>query len=387
MFAFREVIFLAISKKENGYRVDVSLGIDPITKKQQRVRIKGIKKKKEAQELEAQYIRLYHEKKIVSSSSFTLKDIQEIYFKKYTSNQKPNYVRSQKELYKNHIEPFFGNALITLLKFKQINDFQNSLLEKESATKKTLSKNSINKIMILLGKLFNTAIKENIIIENPCRNIEKLKFEKKEMNFWTADTFKIFLSAINEDKEPYTYLFYQTAFLTGLRAGEMIALTWKDVDFDRGEIRVNKTASLIKGEYVTTEPKTANSRRFVTINTNLLKRLEVWKKEQQQFLFDSFQNFDPEKLLVFQYNENHPSRDFFSRRIKRIIKENNLAIDPIRLHDFRHSHVALLINNGEEPTAIKERLGHASITTTIDVYGHLYPNKQKSMSDKLNNIF
>lgn len=378
---------MAISKKENGYKIDVSLGIDPITKKQQRVRIEGIKKKSKAQELEARYIRLYHEKKLVSASSFTLEDIQEIYFEKYTSNQKASYIRSQQELYKNHIKPFFKNALITSLRFKQINDFQNCLLIKESVAKKTLSKNSINKIMILLGKLFNTAIKENIITENPCRNVEKLKFQKKEMNFWTANTFKIFLAAIDEEREPYTSLFYQIAFLTGLRAGEMIALTWNDIDFDRSEIRVNKTASLIRGEYITTEPKTINSRRFVTINSNLLKRLKKWKESQQQFLLDHFQNFNPDSLLVFQYNENHPSRDFFSRRIKRIIKENELNIEPIRLHDFRHSHVALLIHNGEEPTAIKERLGHASITTTIDTYGHLYPNKQKSMSDKLNNLF
>lgn len=373
---------MVIKKDGNNYRIDVSLGIDPITKKQIRVREGNIKKKGTAQELEAQYIRLYHEKKLVSASSFTLEDIQEVYFEKYTSNQKPSYLRSQKELYNNHIKPFFRNALITSLKFKQINDFQNSLLKKESAAKKPLSKNSINKIMILLGKLFNTAIKENIIIENPCRNIEKLKFQKKEMNFWTVDTFKNFLAAIDEEKEPYTSLFYQVAFLTGLRAGEMIALNWKDIDFDRSEIRVNKTASLI-----TTEPKTVNSCRFVTINSNLLNRLKDWKEKQPQFLLDHFQNFDPEKLLVFQYNEHHPSRDFFSRRIKRIIKEKNLLIEPIRLHDFRHSHVALLIHNGEEPTAIKERLGHASITTTIDTYGHLYPNKQKSMSDKLNNLF
>lgn len=56
------------------------------------------------------------------------------------------------------------------------------------------------------------------------------------------------------------------------------------------------------------------------------------------------------------------------------------------LHDFRHSHVVLLIHNNEEPTKIKQRLGYASITTTIDTYGHLYPNAQKSMSDKLDDI-
>lgn len=76
---------------------------------------------------------------------------------------------------------------------------------------------------------------------------------------------------------------------------------------------------------------------------------------------------------------------FETKKITKICKDAGLT--PIRLHDFRHSNVALLIDNHEEITAIKERMGHASITTTIDTYGHLFPNKQKSMSDKFDNIF
>ena len=204
------------------------------------------------------------------------------------------------------------------------------------------------------------------------------------MHFWTINEFKIFLSAIDE-QQTFLKLFYQVAFLTGLRAGELIVLTWNDIDFTKNEIRVNKTTSLIKGQYITTPPKTSNRERYVTINQKLADSLLLWKDSQKQFLIDNFQNIKGE-LLVFQYNENHPSRDYFSRKIKKIIQSNDLKIKPIRLHDFRHSHVALLIHNGEEPTAIKSRLGHVSITTTIDTCGHLYPNKQKSMSDKLDNL-
>lgn len=377
---------MVIKKNDTGYSIDVSLGIDPITKKQRRKKQSGIPTKKEAIDLENQYIRLYHDNKLVPSYSYTLTDIKNIYFEKYTKNQKLTYLRSQKELFKNHIKPYFKDIAITTIKFNQINDFQNYLLTKKSkTTKKYLSKNTINKILILLGKLFNIAIKENILTENPCNTIEKLKFQKNEMSFWTVEDFKTFISAI-DSKYPHLILFYQVAFFTGLRAGELIALKWNDIDFVRNEIRVNKTSSLINGQYITTSPKTASSDRYVTINSKLAQRLSQWKNYQPQYLIEQFQNIENEELFVFQYNENHPSRDYFARRIKKIIKLNDLPIEPIRLHDFRHSHVALLIHNGEEPTAIKNRLGHASITTTIDTYGHLYPNKQKSMSDKLDEL-
>lgn len=377
---------MVIRKTNTGYSIDISLGVDPLTKKQRRKKQSRIPTKKEAIEIQNEYIRLYHENRLVSASTYNLQDVFNIYIEKYTKNQKLSYIRSQKEFFRNHIQPFFNDTKITSIKFNQINAFQNHLLEKVSKqTKKKLSKNTINKINISLSKIFQTAIKENILHENPCKNLEKLKFQKKDMNFWTIDEFKLFISAI--DKEQFfLILFYQVAFLTGLRAGELIALTWNDIDFTKNEIRVNKTASLFKGEYITTPPKTSNSERYVTINQKLADNLFFWKDTQRQFLIDNFQNIQGD-LLVFQYNENHPSRDYFSRKIKKIIQSNDLKVKPIRLHDFRHSHVALLIHNGEEPTAIKNRLGHASITTTIDTYGHLYPNKQKSMSDKLDTLF
>ncbi|EGO6634145.1 site-specific integrase, partial [Enterococcus faecalis] len=175
------------------------------------------------------------------------------------------------------------------------------------------------------------------------------------------------------------------AFFTGMRAGEMIALTWNDIDFYNQTVRINKSAKLINGNYVTTTPKTESSNRYITINTKITAMLKKWQKIQPKLLIDNFQNIDSDKLLVFQYSEKHPSSDYYSKQIKKIIAKNNLNLKPIRLHDFRHSHVALLIHNNEKNTTIKERLGHSSITTTIDTYGHLYPNSQKSMSDKFDN--
>ncbi|MFG5449982.1 tyrosine-type recombinase/integrase [Enterococcus faecalis] len=372
-----------ITKKENGYFVDVSLGIDPISGKQRRKRL-TVSTKKEAQQIESKYLRLYHENKLTTNSNLTLKDIYEIYEEKYTQNLKPSYKQTQERIFKNYIEPYFKNTQIKLIKKQQIYDFQQFLLTSKPKRKETLSNKTINMIIIHLQKLFNVAMKEGLSYENPCNQIDKLKVQKKEINFWTLDEFTTFISHIDKNK-PFLKVFYQFAFFTGMRAGEMIALTWSDIDFYNQTVRINKSAKLINGNYVTTTPKTESSNRYITINTKITSMLKKWQEIQPKLLIDNFQNIDSDKLLVFQYNEKHPSSDYYSKQIKKIIAKNDLNLKPIRLHDFRHSHVALLIHNNEKNTTIKERLGHSSITTTIDTYGHLYPNSQKSMSDKFDN--
>ncbi|EGO8829125.1 site-specific integrase, partial [Enterococcus faecalis] len=371
------------TKKENGYFVDVSLGIDPISGKQRRKRL-TVSTKKEAQQIESKYLRLYHENKLTTNSDLTLKDIYEIYEEKYTQNLKPSYKQTQERIFKNYIEPYFKNTQIKLIKKQQIYDFQQFLLTSKPKRKETLSNKTINMIIIHLQKLFNVAMKEGLSYENPCNQIDKLKVQKKEINFWTLDEFTTFISHIDKNK-PFLKVFYQFAFFTGMRAGEMIALTWSDIDFYNQTVRINKSAKLINGNYVTTTPKTESSNRYITINTKITSMLKKWQEIQPKLLIDNFQNIDSDKLLVFQYNEKHPSSDYYSKQIKKIIAKNDLNLKPIRLHDFRHSHVALLIHNNEKNTTIKERLGHSSITTTIDTYGHLYPNSQKSMSDKFDN--
>ncbi|MBM9830889.1 site-specific integrase [Enterococcus faecalis] len=372
-----------ITKKENGYFVDVSLGIDPISGKQRRKRL-TVSTKKEAQQIESKYLRLYHENKLTTNSDLTLKDIYEIYEEKYTQNLKPSYKQTQERIFKNYIEPYFKNTQIKLIKKQQIYDFQQFLLTSKPKRKETLSNKTINMIIIHLQKLFNVAMKEGLSYENPCNQIDKLKVQKKEIDFWTLDEFTTFISHIDKNK-PFLKVFYQFAFFTGMRAGEMIALTWSDIDFYNQTVRINKSAKLINGNYVTTTPKTESSNRYITINTKITSMLKKWQEIQPKLLIDNFQNIDSNKLLVFQYNEKHPSSDYYSKQIKKIIAKNDLNLKPIRLHDFRHSHVALLIHNNEKNTTIKERLGHSSITTTIDTYGHLYPNSQKSMSDKFDN--
>ncbi|WP_118907760.1 tyrosine-type recombinase/integrase [Listeria weihenstephanensis] len=354
----------------------------PLRKNNAELKKTNIKTKAEAEHLESYYKQQYFQNNLVTSLKVTFEQIGNKYFANYIVDQKPTYVRTQKGYYNHRILPYFKGSMVSKIEKKDCIIFRDKLLNEDEKTR--LSSNSINKHMILLKKLFDVAVDDNLIIRNPCIGIKKLKVVKQKMKFWTTAEFKCFIDAINE-KDHVDKVFFTTAYLTGMRAGEMMALQWDDIDFGRNEIHVSKTMSRVNGENIVTTPKSTNSNRYITINAKLAEMLKDWK-ERQEALLKSYLITDLKDITVFQYSINTPIRECFgTKKITKICKD--AGIRPIRLHDFRHSHVALLIDNHEEITAIKERMGHASITTTIDTYGHLFPNKQKSMSDKFDKMF
>ena len=117
-----------------------------------------------------------------------------------------------------------------------------------------------------------------------------------------------------------------------------------------------------------------------------MEDLKNWKEAQYALLNRDTKIDDPDKIQVFQHKARLLSKDNVRKKYEVILRRNP-SIDKIRIHDFRHSHVALLINNNEDPYVIKERIGHASINTIYDLYGHLYPSKQLETADRLDNLY
>ncbi|MEC1701571.1 tyrosine-type recombinase/integrase [Bacillus velezensis] len=367
---------MSVKKLENGqYQVDVSFGFDPITG--ERIRTRPITStRKEALELEAKLRREFQEERARKSRSVSFPTLISIYLANCEIDSKPNYYQNQKYIINKHISDYFLKSDIQKITHREITNFRKHLMETG------LSNKSVNNIMTSLSKIFDTAVHEEILKRNPCDNVKRLPLTRKKMKFWRPEEFKKFISLIPQDQLLFK-TFYTVAFLTGLRCGEMLALQWKDIDKILLEIDVHKSCTWLDGQFVVTTPKTKNSIRRVSINKKLLKLLERWREAQEE-LFNELGIRHSHDTYIFQYKDTPSRKDIFSRKIKYFCKDSDLT--PIRLHDFRHSHVALLIHQGEDYITIKERLGHGSVKTTIDVYGHLYPNKQKEMADKLDDL-
>lgn len=367
------------SKDKKTWIIDISAGPNIITGKRKRIVRKGFATKKEAEE-EEQKINIYILNDEPDFDHIRIDPLYELMKKEDSRNQrKASYIQTQEYNYNRHIKPYFENAIIAQLTYEHIDEFRESLLKKE------LTNNSINKILILLKKILDMALRKGYIKDNPCTHLRKLKTEAKKMKFWTVQEFMKFKALFHADELNFL-LFFSVSFFTGMRSGELLGLTWEDLDFNRSEINVNKTLVKLKGHCIYNEPKTTAGKRRIVVNSKLMEDLRKWKDQQMPLLEDQLLVKDWDKIQVFQQGPELLTKDHVRKKYEAVLRRDS-SIEKIRIHDFRHSHVALLINNNEDPYMIKERIGHASITTIYDLYGHLYPSKQLDTASRLDNFY
>ncbi|MCI7677139.1 MAG: tyrosine-type recombinase/integrase [Streptococcus orisratti] len=377
---------MTVKKAKNGtWTVDISDGFHPVTQKRIRIIRKGIKTKKEALELE-QYIRVVELKEkrfnflVTTDMLFDILEEEDL-----QNNRKISYISTQRNNYERHIKPYFMGTNLNKLSYEHIFEFREHLKTKPKKQNNSfrLSHNTVNKIMILLKKIFDTGVRKSLMDKNPVENLRKLPISKPTINFWSVEEFNEFRKLITSEEIGYD-LFFTIAFFTGMRMGEILALNWGDINLITNTIHITKTAYFVNGINHINSTKTRARTRYITVNHKLAKKLADWK-EKQEVLLKEFTT-DTESLQVIQSTPIPMTKNMIDKKFKQLLARNN-QLKKIRTHDLRHSHASLLINQGEDYLVVKECLGHASITTTIDTYSHLYPSKQKNLANKLDDIF
>lgn len=377
---------MTVKKAKNGtWTIDISDGFHPVTQKRIRIIRKGFKTKKEALDIE-QHIRVVElrEKRfdflVTTDMLFNILEEED-----RQNNRKISYISTQKNNYERHIKPYFKDTNLNKLSYEHIFEFREHLKtkSKKQNSNSTLSPNTVNKIMILLKKIFDTGVRKSLIDKNPVDNLRKLPISKPTINFWSVEEFNEFRKLITKDEISYD-LFFTIAFFTGMRMGEILALNWYDINLITSTIHVTKTAYFVNNENHINSTKTIAGTRLITINNKLTVMLTDWKEKQVDLLKEF--TTDTDSLQIIQSTPIAITKNMVDKKFKQVLSRNK-NLKKIRIHDLRHSHASLLINQGEDYLVVKERLGHASITTTIDTYSHLYPSKQKNLANKLDDIF
>lgn len=269
----------------------------------------------------------------------------------------------------NALLPTFGDMQLTEITRERIDQFAAA-----QAAEGKVSPATINKNIGALRRLLNLAVEWGYLPKNPTEGIKNLREEHKEMDFLTPEEIQLLLKHADE---PYRSLFL-TAVTTGMRRGELLSLQWGDIDWHNSVIHVRRNLISVKAKAGTrvwrfVTPKSRKSVRAVPMLKELREALELHKMTAPASPDD----------LVFCAKDGRPldPNNMVKREFNPTLAQAGLR--RVRFHDLRHTYAAVLVSHGVNVKVIQTLLGHASIQTTLDTYGHLLPS---SMADVSANI-
>ncbi|ACX52443.1 integrase family protein [Ammonifex degensii KC4] len=219
------------------------------------------------------------------------------------------------------------------------------------------------------------ARKRKLLHHDPTEGVPAPRGETQEITPWTGEEAARFLEYLEKARMRKAYkAFFRLALATGMRLGELQALRWQDVDLKRGEVCVRRTYS--EAGKCFHEPKTKKARRRIPIDPVTTAWLREWRKEQLEERLRAGEGWADREGLVFTTRKGTVvDRDDLLRALRRACRE--AGVPGIRFHDLRHTHASLLLRQNVHPKVVQERLGHASVKTTLDLYSHLLPGAQE----------
>lgn len=264
---------------------------------------------------------------------------------------KPSTIDAYEGYLRAHLKPYFTGMRLVNITPQTVREF---IKHQKDTTK--LSNNSIDKNVRLLKSIIQKQVDEGALFLNPVDKVKKLKIETKEMRALNVDeVMKILETCKKHNPDFYPILF--TALFTGMRRGELLALTWDKINWVKCEIKIDR--SIYKGQFVT--PKTKTSIRKIGMTQELVKVLKEWKLKS----LSNSNNF----VFANEAGNSIDPRNLVQRMFVPIVKR--AGIDKLRWHDLRHTYASILMAKNAQIKFIQKQLGHSSAKMTIDRYGHL----------------
>lgn len=366
-----------VSKKtgEVSWQVTVEGEKDPLTGERQRSykTVKGTKKQAEA--VKRKLIDELENGGITKVSTMKLGDWMLQWLALYLPNIEATTRAGYKDRIENRIIPTLGSIPLKALNTAHIQGWVNGLKD-EGLAPKTVKNAYLN-----LKAALDKAVMLKMVPYNPCVGVELPKLQKYKGEIYdTAEMEKLLKTAEETDM----YLIALLAVMVGFRRGELVALQWEDVDLKKGVIHVRHNMVIADGEKITKAPKSSAGIRDVSIGPRVVAEL---KKAHTQYLKNKMLNrrcFKDSGLVICKEDGSGYRPDSITQKWERFIQQNGLK--PIRFHDLRHSCATAMIEAGVDPKTVQQRLGHADISVTMNIYAHSTKAMDRSAADKMDNL-
>jgi len=362
-----------ITQRSKGtYSLKISIGKDPATGKykSQWFTVKG--SKRDAEKRLSELLHQIDTGAYMKPGKTTVADYLQRWLRDYAKpNLSPRGYERYESIARVHLVPAIGSIQLTQLRPNHLQKHYSTMIEAG------LSPRSVRYHHIVLHKALATALKWGLISHNVADGVDVPRSRHPDMQTWDEAEVNQFLEATKGTQ--YHVLFY-TALFTGMRRSELLALRWQDIDFIYSQIYVNRSLHQLKdGSYVFTAPKSEKSRRTIALPPSAFLVFQEYRKEKET-----------ERLLL-----NMPLRDtdlVFSV-LGKPLRPNTVSrawsmlaaragVKVIRLHDARHTHASLMLKQGIHPKVVQERLGHSTISITLDTYSHVAPGLQEAAAKR-----
>lgn len=318
---------------------------------------RGFKLQRDAKEWENDFLTQQ-----AGESDMKFSALVELFLKDYKSRVRFTSYRMRKQTIEKHILPYWKDTAINKITPASVRKWQQAIIDQEYSESYCFLVHSI------LAQILNYAVKYYGLKQNPCKLAGAMgKAGVRRLNFWTLEEFRKFLNTVTD---PALHTAFQVLFFTGLRIGELQALTLADFDQDNDALLVNKTYQRYGSADHVGPPKSVRGVRSVTLPPFLADVLKEY--------LTHFYDMQPDDRIFQPVTQS---------KLQTAIKNGceSTGIKRIRIHELRHSHVSMLIDMGFTPFLIAERIGDTPEMIN-KVYGHLYPNRHQEVADKLNKL-
>jgi integrase len=360
-----------IRKRGSTWAVVVDIGRDEKGRRRQKWH-SGFRTKRQASEALTEILGQLSTGQYVAPSKLTVRQfLEDEWLPAIRPSLRPLTFESYAANIRNHVLPVLGPMPLQGMTPAMLNSMYADLGS-------SLSPRTVRYIHAILRRAFADAVKWSRLARNPIDAADPPSLRSartRVMKTWSAAELQDFLQSVRDDRLAACWRFLA---MTGCRRGEALGLRWRDVDLDAGRAMV---VQALVGNRAYSETKSERGRRTIALDPGTVTALREHRRAQQaeqSVLGPAYEDGD----LVFCREDGTP---IWPRSLTRSFERHVAAagLPRIRLHDLRHTHATLALQAGVHPKVVQERLGHATISITLDVYSHAIPALQADAANRV----
>ncbi len=374
-------------RSPGAFEIRYALGTDPATGRRRIATVTVRGSQKDAEKELRRLLRAVDTGEHVDPSRTIVRDWLKTWLDAIRQEVAPRTAERYAEIVNNFLVPTLGNLLLAKLAAIHIQDAYNrwAIGGRRDSKAGGLSPRTRRHIHRILSAALGRAVEQQLIARNPCDAFRKRlpKVERREMATLSADQSARLLDAV---RHSHIYWPVLLALATGMRRGEALALRWRNVDLDRSTVRIVESLEQTKAGLRFKSPKTDRA-RAVTLPSFAAEELRRVKREQAEALLMLGVRQTGDTLVCARRDGEPLQPQSLTHEFPRFLARLGADFPRIRFHDLRHSHATQLLLAGVHPKVAQERLGHSTISTTLDLYSHVTATMQEDAAGRLDAAF